>query len=96
MKASAWRNTWDLAPERRKAQDSWLISKITRSPLPSTRTPHTSEHPRQLRMAGGLHRQKNKELLTKLKQKGSIQDVEAEKSDTEGKQRHCVTTQEKN
>lgn len=28
-KVSAWMNSWDLSPERRKVQDSWLILKIT-------------------------------------------------------------------
>lgn len=33
MKESAWKNSWDLAPEGRKVQDSWLISKITLAKL---------------------------------------------------------------
>ena len=36
------------------------------------------------------------EFLTKLKQKGSIQEVEAEKDDPEGKQKHCLSTKEQN
>lgn len=37
-----------------------------------------------------------KELLQKLKQKGSMQEVEAEKGDLEGKHRHCLSTWEQN